>query len=264
MKFLTALFLACLAFTPAHAQFSGQYFTRIAGHPTWTFDYFISDSVENVKTKLQDRTGIDIPAMTLFYNNQQMLDGHTLEDYGMINETFIYVYPSLRPTALVGDVVWEGGTSRLVRFADYAAGALSVSSFEIDGILDLTGLSTFSPITLSLATTTFDVPVALQNFNPAVSAVWALVSTTDGIDGYTPGAFTIDTTGFLSAPSEGQFSVALSENGNTLNLVYAVPEPSTWALIGVGALLLFRCRVIRSAGSTSRGLKPSGYGGIPA
>ncbi|MEO6053066.1 MAG: ubiquitin-like protein [Chthoniobacterales bacterium] len=236
MKFLAALFLACLAFTPANAQFSGQFFTKIAGQPTWTIDYFISDSVENAKTKIQDKTGIDIPDMALFYNAQQMLDGHTLEDYGMINETFIYVYPALRPTALVGDVVWEGDTSQSVSFADYAAGALSVSSFEIDGLLDLTGLSTFSPVTLSLATTTFGVPVALQNFNPAVSAVWTWVSTTEGIDGYTPGAFNIDTAGFLSAPSEGQFSIALSENGNNLNLVYAVPEPSTYALIIVGLL----------------------------
>lgn len=238
MKLFSALFLACLAITSAHAQSSGQYFTQIAGKPLYVFEYSIFDSVENVKTKLEERTGISPSAMAPFYNGQQMQDGHTLEDYGMITETFIYFYPSLRPTAIVGDVAWGGGTTEDVSFADYEGGALSVSSIEIDGLLDLSGASAFSPITLSLATTTFDVPVALQNFNPAVGATWTLVSTTNGIEGYAPSKFTIDTANFMDAPTQGAFSVALSVDGNSLNLVYAVPEPSTYAL-AMGALLGF-------------------------
>ena len=232
------MLLVCVVFpTQAHAGF--QVFTKIAGYSTFTIDVESSDSVENMKTRVQGLIGASPADMALFYNGQQMFDGTTLEDYSVQMETFITYYPAIRPLIFSEDIQWRGDTTQNVTFSDYAAGALNVTCSEINGTLDLTTADAAHPITLALSTTTFGRAVALQIFDPGIDAIWKLAVTTGGVTGYQTARFVVDTSAFLDAPTTGSFSVVLSPDGMDLDLAYSVvPETSTLGSIAMGGIAL--------------------------
>jgi len=72
------------------------------------------------------------------------------------------------------------------------------------------------------------------SFNPGLPYTWTLLSAAS-ISGFSPNDFAVDpTTDFSSLVSASQFAVV--QMGNNLVLDFApVPEPSTWALLVVGA-----------------------------
>ena len=62
---------------------------------------------------------------------------------------------------------------------------------------------------------------------------WTIASASGGITGFDPGAIAIDSSEFASLSGSGQFF--LTQTGNDLMLNFTpVPEPSTWALLGLG------------------------------
>ena len=63
-----------------------------------------------------------------------------------------------------------------------------------------------------------------------VNRSWTILTTTTGISGFNAANWTLLTTNFTSSPAyTGTFSLA--QVSNDLVLSYAVPEPSTWALL---------------------------------
>jgi len=48
-----------------------------------------SDSIENVKSKIQDAEDVDPLIMELYYNDTLLLDGQTLSDYNIQKEQYI-------------------------------------------------------------------------------------------------------------------------------------------------------------------------------
>lgn len=48
-----------------------------------------SDSIENVKSKIQDAENVDPLIMELYYNDTLLLDGQTLSDYNIQKEQYI-------------------------------------------------------------------------------------------------------------------------------------------------------------------------------
>jgi hypothetical protein len=96
-----------------------------------------------------------------------------------------------------------------------------VSPFDIN-------LYSFAPGTNALNST------PANNFNPSNFYSWTLVTTGTGITGFDPSDFYVNTSGFVNSTGIGGFYVA--ESGNDLVLNFSpVPEPSTWALMGMGA-----------------------------
>jgi uncharacterized ubiquitin-like protein YukD len=57
-----------------------------------TLDVEASDSIENVRQKIQDRTGVVPDKMILKFRNVILTDGQTLSDYGITEGDFLRLY----------------------------------------------------------------------------------------------------------------------------------------------------------------------------
>ena len=98
-----------------------------------------------------------------------------------------------------------------------------------------------SPFTIHLATLNASGASGLAaDFNPWQSYQWTLIHTNDGIAGFAPTDFVLDTTGFLN-PTSGTFFV--KQSGPDMVLDYSsVPEPASLVLVALVALALLRRR----------------------
>jgi hypothetical protein len=237
------LFSVCFCFRPDTGMAQAmQIFTRnltpIAPR-TFTLDVDESDSIENVKQKIQDKVGFAPSDQSLFFAGTFLSEGRTLADYNIGNESIINmaVIDSFDDLAFsTGLPVGSGFNPFMMRSATSGAGA-GWSVFNYTNAVDLSA-SGVGAYTLSLYTIApgigGSVPGGLPGFDALQSYDWTFVTSAAGITGFSPDQFVIDA-GDFADPYPGVFAVA--QQGDSLAITYSpVPESSTLTLVAVAAV----------------------------
>jgi autotransporter-associated beta strand protein len=91
----------------------------------------------------------------------------------------------------------------------------------------------------------FNAPGLADNFNNTSNYTLTILTAAGGITGFNANVFDLVTTNFANNMGGGTWSI--EQSGNNVNLVFgaAIPEPSTYALFGLGVLGLIVARRLR-------------------
>jgi hypothetical protein len=195
-----------------------------------------SDSIDNVKQKTQDFTGIDPASQYLYFGGTLLEEGYTLSDYSIgRGSTLPLVATAAFSSTPLPNVVWNFGVN------DMTAGAgVGWTLWQTAGAVDLSSYSS-GAITFNLFGYDGLLAGTPSGYDPTSSYSLTFLTAAGGISGFSASQFSV--TGAFADKA------TFTQSGNSLLLQIpgsSVPEPSTciMALAGLagGGYSLFRRR----------------------
>ncbi|HZZ20973.1 MAG TPA: autotransporter-associated beta strand repeat-containing protein [Opitutaceae bacterium] len=151
----------------------------------------------------------------------------------------------------------QGGVLQFSIMNDTGTAGVDFSTVNVNGTLNIASNTSATPFVIQLVgvdgTGPYDQSATSASFNFSTAHSWTLLSAglivnPGGI--FDASDFMIDSSMYFDGPGTGTWFV--SESGNNLQLNFSpVPEPSTWALIAAGTLLVGFLTVRKSRAKAS-------------
>jgi Ubiquitin family len=215
-------------------------FIQLPTNEQLSLDVEPSDSIENVKAKIQDQRSILPGNQYLYFASGLLDDGQTLADYniqknsilqsqitGSVSASSFSTYPALLEMAIRDAAATDGSGWMELSYASN---------------VDLTQLG-LAEQTISLHSYAGSMQGLASGFDPGLSYSWNFLTSASGVTGFDAERFSVVTTGFTNAFT-GIFSVVQS-SPNSLAISYSpVPEPSSTlcGLLGLITVAAYRRR----------------------
>jgi hypothetical protein len=220
MRLSTLSLLLCLS-TP-HLASGMQIFVKIPTGKTITLELESSNNIQDIPQMINDKGENITPSRQFLFLRQNFLEGNrTLSDYNIQSESTLHLLSPQTTSAATFTAL--PANYRLLMANPVSTPGAGWSSLNYETSVDLSEMMAGACVLQLTANAYFK-----GQFDTTQPYQWAFMSASEGITGFSPDQFTLDTAKF---PGIGEGSLSIVQNGAQLAVAYSpvasVPETST-------------------------------------